>query len=117
MVDEALNSDRDVVDYLYDMTVADIRDLVREFQDEIPELADVHVSQNKDPLVQDTAQAILTYENRTTSVDADETMETPPQEDPVQDEPETDETVEDEDEDEDPKLGQAPAPPISFDLL
>lgn len=44
--------------YLDDLTLAEVRDLVRDFGDEIEALGDVSISQNKDPLVEDVAQVL-----------------------------------------------------------
>ena len=52
-----------------DQTLADIRDMIRKYEDEIPELKEVTLSANKDELVEQTNQALEGYLERITSLD------------------------------------------------
>lgn len=44
-----------------EMTVADIKDKIKSYRDEIPQLQDVKLSQNKRPLIEDAVAAVEDY--------------------------------------------------------
>ena len=47
-----------MADFSFDGTLEDIKDNIREYRGEIPELQDVVLSQNKKPLIKDTKAAL-----------------------------------------------------------
>jgi hypothetical protein len=51
-----------------DQNLADIRDAVRKYEDEVPELKEVKLSANKDELIEQTNQALEDYLERITSL-------------------------------------------------
>jgi len=51
-----------------DQNLADIRDMIRKYEDEVPELKEVKLSANKDELIEQTNQALEDYLERITSL-------------------------------------------------
>ena len=47
-----------MAEFNFDGTLEEIKDNIREYRDEIPELQDVALSQNKTPLIEDTKAAL-----------------------------------------------------------
>jgi len=108
--------------HLEEMTVPEIRDLVRGYREEIPGLEDVKISQNKTPLIESVAEVLedeFSAPSALQEVDPLEVSFEPGQEvsttgdadSPIEDEEDQDETTPDEEGG--PKPGVTTAPPLS----
>lgn len=52
-----------------DETLAEIRDMIRKYEDEVPELKEVKLSANKDELIDQLNQALEEYTERVTALE------------------------------------------------